>query len=377
MNLSKRDIRLDALRGMFLLIMAAVHVPTPVSHWLQEPFGFTSAAEGFIFLSASLAGLVYGRVGRDKGWSEMNQRIWGRARQVYLTHLAVLLPMVLAAWLLAAWVTPLANHFHAFLQAPWESLGAMPLLLHQPPLFDILPLYVLFLLATPLVLWIARRAGWRTILGISAGAWSLAQIGADAGWERLLRNAAPVCPGHFDLLAWQLLWVSGLALGTMAAEGRQLSPGRPAGIFAGVIVCVGFLARHGILPVPQDGYLWMDKWTLGPLRLLNFSAWVVLLLSWNPRFKHEWLERPALLGRHSLHVFAWHLPLVVAAGALVQLCPMPGWMQVMVGLSVMVALFPLALWSQARIRQRREFGPARTLALPGRDAVLGVPKLRI
>ena len=54
-----RDLRLDAVRGMFLVIMAGVHVPSPLSHYLQEPFGFTSAAEGFIFLSACLAGLAW------------------------------------------------------------------------------------------------------------------------------------------------------------------------------------------------------------------------------------------------------------------------------------------------------------------------------
>ena len=58
---SSRDPRLDALRGPFLVIMAAVHIPTPLSHAMQEPFGFTSAAEGFVFLGACLAGLFTGK----------------------------------------------------------------------------------------------------------------------------------------------------------------------------------------------------------------------------------------------------------------------------------------------------------------------------
>jgi hypothetical protein len=49
---NSRDVRLDAIRGLLLLIMAGVHVPTPVSHFLQEPLGFMSEAEGFIFLRA-------------------------------------------------------------------------------------------------------------------------------------------------------------------------------------------------------------------------------------------------------------------------------------------------------------------------------------
>ena len=44
----------------------------------------------------------------------------------------------------------------------------MPLLLHQPPLFDILPLYVIFLGVTPLLLSFARRRGWGMMLIVSA-----------------------------------------------------------------------------------------------------------------------------------------------------------------------------------------------------------------
>src|SRR5580692_3967948 len=70
-----RDQRLDALRGLLLVIMAAVHVPTPVSHVLQEPFGFIGNAEGFFFLSACLAGRVYGNNYRKNGWEPMSQRL--------------------------------------------------------------------------------------------------------------------------------------------------------------------------------------------------------------------------------------------------------------------------------------------------------------
>ena len=90
-------MRLDALRGLFLVIMAGVHVPSPLSHVLQEPFGFTSAAEGFIFLSACLAGLVYGKTYLKGGWAEMSRRVWNRAKLVYIVHLAVLLPVALIA----------------------------------------------------------------------------------------------------------------------------------------------------------------------------------------------------------------------------------------------------------------------------------------
>src|SRR5215831_18530976 len=104
-----RDARIDALRGLLLVIMAAVHVPTPLSHYLQEPVGFTSAAEGFLFISACMAGLVYSRTYEKHGWSAMSSRAWSRTRQIYLLHIALVAPLVLIAWIAAPSVQPLAN----------------------------------------------------------------------------------------------------------------------------------------------------------------------------------------------------------------------------------------------------------------------------
>jgi len=160
-----RDGRLDALRGLFLLIMAGVHVPAPLSRQFQDPLGCMGAAEGFIFLSAGLAGLVYGRVYERTDWPTVRRRIGRRVRLIYGVHLLVLLPTVLVVWAIAGRVGPLAIHFSDFLSHPWGSLALMPLLLHQPPLFDILPLYVVFLGVTPGLLAVARRFGWGPLLG--------------------------------------------------------------------------------------------------------------------------------------------------------------------------------------------------------------------
>src|ERR1019366_3282534 len=107
-GVKRRDIRLDAIRGVLLIIMAAVHVPTPLSHLLQEPLGFTSAAEGFIFLGASMAGYVYGKSQLQAGWAVMSRRVWGRARRVYLVHMAMLLPAAGLAWVAGGRLAPLA-----------------------------------------------------------------------------------------------------------------------------------------------------------------------------------------------------------------------------------------------------------------------------
>ena len=47
----QRRPELDALRGIFLVWMTLTHLPTVASIYVNQPFGFVSGAEGFIFLS--------------------------------------------------------------------------------------------------------------------------------------------------------------------------------------------------------------------------------------------------------------------------------------------------------------------------------------
>jgi hypothetical protein len=362
-NASARDIRLDAVRGIFLVIMAGVHVPSPLSHGLQEPFGFTSAAEGFIFLSACLAGLVYGKTYLKGGWAEMSRRVWNRAKLVYIVHLSVLLPVALIAWLYARQVAPLANHFHDFLQHPLGSLLLIPLLLHQAPLFDILPLYIVLLLVTPFAFVAAKRHGWGVVLSVSFLGWFAAQFPI----AHFPTNLLPLRGGSFNLLAWQFLWLAGVALGETSQRREIISEKFRKFFFAtaSAIVLVGLCARHGVIPATAINpaiYQWMDKWTLGPLRLLNFTAWVILLMAWNPRPPAWLMEQTAVWGRHSLAVFALHLPLVVCATSVIQMFAMTAVEQTFLGLSVIAAISLWVAWLEHNAAFRK------TLPKPGEQA---------
>lgn len=55
----QRRPEIDALRGVFLVWKTLAHLPTHLSDLVNQPLGFISSAEGFVFLSALLVARLY------------------------------------------------------------------------------------------------------------------------------------------------------------------------------------------------------------------------------------------------------------------------------------------------------------------------------
>src|SRR5262249_239946 len=70
---------LDALRGLMLVWITLTHLPTNLSKYVNQPFGYVGATEGFIFLSALFTGLIDCRVSEREGPIAMWRRLWKRA----------------------------------------------------------------------------------------------------------------------------------------------------------------------------------------------------------------------------------------------------------------------------------------------------------
>jgi hypothetical protein len=315
---SNRRWELDALRGLMLVLMTLTHMPTMYSLPSGQPFGFVSAAEGFVFLSAFMAGRVYGNRARRDGVAAMQSAFHERALKLYLCQLGLLLlAFTLIAWLgvrnQQGGATGLLEFF--FIDPPSAVIGAA-LLLHNPPLLDILPLYIALMLLSPWLLRQGLRHGWGGVLAVSALLWLAQQWGLGlALYELLVGLTGLPIPykdmGAFHWLAWQALWVAGLWLG---ARQRPLPKiplwlVLPAALYAaGMLLWRHMVGQDPMPSVPAVGML-LDKWSLGPLRVLNFASVFVLLVTFGPWLKQV-LPRPLpleLLGRNSLSVFCAHI----------------------------------------------------------------------
>jgi len=324
----ERRPELDALRGLFLVWMTLTHLPTHVSELVNQSFGFLSSAEGFVSISALLIARLYLRQAAEDG-PALRAKLQKRALRLYGYHVTLLLLAFTfaAAFAVKTHRAALLNLLNFYLAHPFTAVIGSLLLIYCPPLLDILPMYITFLLMTPYILSYASRRGWTRILFTSFSIWALAQFGLRT-WVhdivvRITHLHIPLQEtGAFNLFAWQLIWVLGMWIGARSAEGPVPFQRLPRFAYPlSVIVCLVFLgARHGWFGPHLDQQalgMTIDKWQIGPLRLLNFAAFACLLY---------WIRRPAVrvlqipplvtLGRASLEVFCAHLIFVFTGLAL-------------------------------------------------------------
>ena len=314
-----RRLEIDAVRGLMLVWMVATHLPTFLPTYTNQPFGFVSASEGFIFLSALFTGRIYFRLAERDGYPAMRRKILLRTLRLYGYH-ALLLAF---AFLVAVPIASRGNRpqlhnllDYYFAAGPKQAISEAFLLIYRPPLLDILPMYILFLLFTPLLLTIARRVGWSAILAGSTTIWFLAHLGVREAEHHFVNNVLRVpIPlnemGSFDFWAWQFLWILGLWFGVRWAQGnlpvekwasRALIP---AAIVAGILLPLRYAVGRGVELGAFEPLF--DKWHFGFVRLINFAAVAVLLIRFQSVLKPLAVRPLVLLGQASLQVFCVHL----------------------------------------------------------------------
>ena len=314
---TKRFIEFDVLRGVLLLMMSVDHSPSSLRRFTDQPLGFFSTAECFVFVSAFLAGMLFRKRAEKLGFAAARSSSIHRAGRIYRAHLVTLcFAFVLGSFFLSE-LPGIRNLLDHYLMDPWAAIGGSLVLLFRPPLMDILPMYVLFSFLTPAAFGAAQRWGWKTVLFVSFSAWLIAQIHVRDMLVNSSKDLSFVQLGPFDLLAWQFLWVGGLFIGQRFLENKALLPMphllRPLLVLA----AIAFLfwrwisITSGPDPITQT---WLfDKWHLGPLRLINFAVAASVTATFL-KYLNRWEAplRPFLLiGRHMLPVFCSQICLSV------------------------------------------------------------------
>ena len=315
----RRLHELDALRGLMLVWITFTHLPTALSAYANQPLGFVSSSEGFIFLSALFTGRIYFQYAQKHGTDAMHKKLFRRTVRLYLYHILLLAFAFLVAVPIAASGTrPGLHNLLDFCFDAGRAHAALDgaLLLYRPPLLDILPMYIVFLALTPLAFSLSRKGSWKFVLSLSLAVWFLAQLGLrNFSWQILHRYAGLQIPlnemGSFDLWAWQFLWLVGVWMGVRWSEGKLplVSVAQKLTIPSLLVVPVFLAMRYAIgrgfeLGTSEPIF---DKWHLGIIRLIDFVALSVLIIRARDYLKPLSIRPLVLMGQSSLQVFCTHL----------------------------------------------------------------------
>ena len=354
-----RDLRLDLFRGLALWLIFLDHIPSNIVNWVTiRNYGFSDAAEIFVFISGYTAAFVYGRAMQERGFIVASARILKRSWQVYVAHVFIfVIFMAEIAYLTTSFDNPLySEEMRAFdfLQQPGDALVQALMLKVQPNFMDVLPLYIVLLLGFPLVLWLLLQ---RPLLAL------LLSIALYASVQRYYWNlpAYPTGTWFFNPLAWQLIFVVGAWCGVGGIEqvGKLL---RSRVVLAAAIayltvalmvVMTWYFPRYGVY-IPKRVQDWMypiDKNNLDLLRLLHFIALAIVTVRFIPI---DWpgltspLLRPMIMcGQHSLEIFCLGIFLSFLGHFITSEISRSVGMQIlisMLGILVMIAVAWLITW---------------------------------
>ena len=358
---SQRSKLIDFLRGLCLVVITIDHLPhDPFETFTWQTFGFVSAAEGFVFLSGLVSGIVYGRVAIREGIVPAWRRIRRRAITLYLYNAVLITLAFLAA---KENLAVLGNNFY-----PGWSLWIKTLLcIESPGYAEILRMYIVFFLILPLVFWALIHNKFVYVAIISAGLW----FAASRGYGMV---AFPQL-GYFDLVSWQLLFVAGISFGfSSIREQKEPEISNRYTAISIPIFTVFLLIRHwhGMTGHYWSPYfVWLASWreTLSVGRLLNFTAFAILIYRLRQSLSRVAKTLPgqalAFLGQHSLQVFVWSVSVSMVMAEADRRWPHTSSLrQSMVTTAIVISCFIPAWAHQKWQDQRREMLRLKSIGQP-------------
>src|SRR5216683_4061548 len=338
-----RDLRLDLFRGLANWAIFLDHIPHEVMNAITtRNYGFSDAADLFVFISGYTAACVFGRIMIEQGYVAAASRLVKRTFKLYAAHI-----IVLAIYIVTVGYVSRGLHdpddlsqfnVAVFMSKPsWEFIKAL-ILRYKPVNLDVLPLYILLLGTFAPALWLMVRKPTLTL----AGSMAVYLAARHFGWNLA---GSPSGFWYFNPFAWQFLFVLGAWIALGGAQAIQ-SVVRTRTVFWLAIIYLIFafvvtMATH----TPDLGNLlppWIsqpfdpnDKTNLAPYRIVHLVALAIgvtrFLPADSPILRWRWLTPPIKCGQNSLQVFCIGIVLSFCAHAVIELSLNSFLVQIVVG----------------------------------------------
>jgi hypothetical protein len=370
-----RDYRLDLLRGLAVWAIFLDHTPNNSVNWItQRNYGFSDAADLFVFISGYTASFVYARTLLERGFVVAGTRLIKHAWQIYVAHVLLFVIYIAEIWYLAQRYNDpnLENEFNVaiFMHYPAETLYQGLILSFKPVNMDVLPLFIVLMLVFPPVLWALLRRPNLTL----AASFLLYLAARHFNWNL---PAYPIGSWYFNPLCWQLLFILGgwFALGGSIESGPLIQSrvllilGSAYLVFALIMTMAGRFPEfaHTMPAWLVEAFNPNGKTNLAPYRLIHFIVLAFFIARFMPR---DWpgLQRSAFqpaikCGQQSLEVFCFSVLLSVLAHVALVEVSNGIWMQILVsvvGIALMTMLAYFRSWSKDVNKSYTKAAPAQT-----------------
>ncbi len=349
-----RDVRLDLFRGLANWAIFLDHIPHEVLNSITtRNYGFSDAADLFVFISGYTAALVFGRIMIERGYVAAASRLVRRASELYAAYIiVVVIYIAIIAWVSQELHDPDdLNQFNigVFMSRPlWQALQALALR-YKPVNLDVLPLYILLLGTFAPALWLMVRKP-TLILICSMAVYFAAR---HFGWNLA---ASPSGSWYFNPFAWQFLFFLGAWIALDGSYAIQSIIRTTAAFWLAIAYIIFALVVMTAIRAPDLGSLiphWIlqpfdpnDKTNLAPYRVVHLIALAVVVTRFLRRDSPvlQWRVLAPLIrcGRHSLQVFCTGIVLSFCAHALIELSRNSLWAQFLAGAAGILLMTTIA-----------------------------------
>ncbi len=310
-----RDLRLDLFRGIANWAIFLDHIPDNVVNWITtRNYGFSDAADLFVFISGYTASFVYARMMLERGFVVGATRLTKRVWQLYVAHIILFVIYIASISYLALRFgdSEMINEFNVagLVDNATETLRQGLFLRFKPLNLDVLPLYIVLMGLFPPVLWFMLRKPDLT-MAVSIALWLSAR---HFGWNL---TAYPAGQWYFNPYCWQVLFVFGAWCAMGGARRSSALINSPITLW----FCFGYLLFALIMTMagrfPTLGGMfpeWLfaafnpnDKTNLAPYRFLHFVVIVILVIRFVPKdwpgLEWKMFDPVIVCGQQSLAVF--------------------------------------------------------------------------
>ena len=310
-----RDLRLDLFRGIANWAIFLDHIPDNVVNWITtRNYGFSDAADLFVFISGYTASFVYARMMLERGFLVGATRLTKRVWQLYVAHIILFVIYIASISYLALRFgdSEMINEFNVagLVDNATETLRQGLFLRFKPLNLDVLPLYIVLMGLFPPVLWFMLRKPDLT-MALSIALWLAAR---QFGWNL---TAYPAGQWYFNPYCWQVLFV----FGAWCAMGGAKRSGALINSNITLYACIGYMLFALVMTMagrfPTFGGMfphWLfsafnpnDKTYLAPYRFIHFVVIVILVIRFVPKdwpgLEWKGFDPIIVCGQQSLAVF--------------------------------------------------------------------------